>query len=236
MAVPRLNPLPSPRGRHGRHRAPTAGRTRATHVVGALALSTLALAACATGPRPSFDADQPLMAPTDDTAVDAVLDRLDAVDLAQFTADYTVLTRLGNLQSTATVVQADNSRRSITINDIRFLDGTSNAATCNLSTAECEAVINDARVSDVQLTHDFYASSAARRLRVDEGRKLAPATGYTIDIAGQTATCADVPVSGGTKRYCALDSGVLATYDGNDLLIELISISDVADESKFATG
>ena len=34
------------------------------------------------------------------------------------------------------------------------------------------AVINDARVSDVQLTHDFYASSAARRLRVDEGRKI----------------------------------------------------------------
>jgi hypothetical protein len=198
-------------------------------------LATLATA-CATGQRPSFDADQPTVEPTGDAAVDAVLDRLDAVDGAQFTADYTVLTRLGGLQSTASVVQAADRRRSITINDIRFLDGAGNAATCNLSTAECEAVINDARVSDVQLTHDFYASSAARRLRVDEARKLTPATGYTATIADRPATCADVVVSGGTKTYCALDSGVLAKYDGNDLLIELVAISDVPDETKFTTG
>jgi hypothetical protein len=43
-------------------------------------------------------------------------------------------------------------------------------------------------------------------------------------------------VSGGTKVYCALDSGVLARYDGADLFIELTGISDVADETKFATS
>ncbi len=202
----------------------------------ALVVAALAVSACATGQRPSFDADQPLVEATGDAAVDAVLDRLDAVGIARFTADFTVLTRLGGLESAATVVQADNSRRSITINDIRFLDGPSNAATCNLTTDECEAVINDARVSDVQLTHDFYASGPARRLRVDEARKLAPATGYESMIAGQPATCADVPVSGGTKTYCALDSGVLAKYDGNDLLIELTAFSDVPDETRFETS
>jgi hypothetical protein len=133
-------------------------------------------------------------------------------------------------------VQAQNRRRSITINDVRFLDGSGTAATCNLSTAECEAIINDARVSDVQITHDFYGSSFARRLRVDAGRSLAPALGYAETIAGQSAVCADVAVSGGTKVYCALDSGPLARYDGNDVVIEMTASNPTPDESKFATG
>jgi hypothetical protein len=199
-------------------------------------VAALALTACATGQRPSFDAADPALQPTGDPAVDAVLERLDRVGIEQFTADYTILTRLGGKQSTATVVQADNSRRSITINDIRFIDGSGTAATCNLTTAECEAVINDARVSDVQITHDFYGSSFARRLRVDAGRSLAPARGYTETIGGQPATCADVSVSGGTKVYCALDTGPLARYDGNDVVIELVTVNPTPDESKFATS
>jgi len=214
-------------------------RTVGVHTVRSLAIAvvaTLALAACATGPRPSFDADEPAQTPTGDPAIDAVLERLDRVGLEQFTADYTILTRLGDKESTATVVQADNSRRSITINAVRFLDGSGTVATCNLATAECEAVINDARVSDIQITHDFYGSSFARRLRVDAGRSLAPARGYTESIGGQPATCADVPVSGGTKIYCALDSGPLARYDGNDVVINLVAVNPAPDESKFATS
>ncbi len=202
----------------------------------ALLIGAWALMACATGPRPSFDADQPLLASTGDPGIDAVLDRLDAVGLERFTAGYTILTRLGGLESTATVVQADNSRRSVTLNDVRYLDGTGTAATCNMTTDECEATINDARTSDIQVTHDFYGSSIARRLRVDAGRRLDNARAYESTIAGQTATCADVPVSGGTKTYCALDSGVLARYDGADLVIELVTVSDVPDETQFATN
>ncbi len=217
-----------------RHRRSTGAPPARTLLLGVVA--TLALAACATGPRPSFDADEPTQQATGDPAIDAVLDRLDRVGLEQFTAGYTVLTRLGGRESTATVVQADNSRRSITINDVRFLDGSGTVATCNLATAECEAVINDARVSDLQITHDFYGSSFARRLRVDAGRSLSPARGYPDTIAGQPATCADVPVSGGTKVYCALDSGPLARYDGNDVLIELVALNPTPDESLFATS
>ncbi len=221
MALPRRRRIAGPR------------RLRTLCVV---TLSALTLAACATGPRPSFDADEPAQQATGDPAIDAVLDRLDRVGLERFTAKYTVLTRLGGQESTATVVQADNSRRSITINNVRFLDGSGTAATCDLVTAECEAVINDARVSDVQITHDFYGSSFARRLRVDAGRSLSPARGYTDTIAGQPATCADVPVSGGTKVYCALDEGPLARYDGNDVVIELVEANPTPDESKFTTG
>ena len=139
--------------------------------------AAVVLAACATGPRPSFDADEPTQQATGDLAVDAVLERLDSVGIEQFTADYTILTRLGGMESTATVVQADNSRRSITINDVRFLDGSGTVATCDLTSAECEAAINDARVSDVQITHDFYGSSFARCLRVDASRSLSAARG-----------------------------------------------------------
>lgn len=217
-----------------RRRRPVDSRVARTLAVAVMA--ALTLASCATGPRPSFDADEPAQQATGDPAIDAVLERLGRVGIEQFTADYTVLTRLGDKESTATVVQADNSRRSITINDVRFLDGSGTAATCNLTTAECEAVINDARVSDIQITHDFYGSSFARRLRVDAGRSLAPARGYTETIGGQPATCADVPVSGGTKVYCALDSGPLARYDGNDVLIELVALNPTPDESKFATS
>ena len=217
-----------------RHRR-SPGVTPARSLFIALA-AAVALAACATGPRPSFDADEPAQQNTGDAAVDAVLERLDRVGLEQFTADYTILTRLGNKESTATVVQASDSRRSITINTVRFLDGIGTASTCDLTTAECEAVLNDARVSDVQITHDFYGSSFARRLRVDAGRSLAPARGYTETIGGQSATCADVAVSGGTKVYCALDTGPLARYDGNDVVIELVTLSATPDETKFATG
>lgn len=217
-----------------RRRRPVDSRVARTLAVAVMA--ALTLASCATGPRPSFDADEPAQQATGDPAIDAVLERLGRVGIEQFTADYTVLTRLGDKESTATVVQADNSRRSITINDVRFLDGSGTAATCNLTTAECEAVINDARVSDIQITHDFYGSSFARRLRVDAGRSLAPARGYTETIGGQPAACADVPVSGGTKVYCALDSGPLARYDGNDVLIELVALNPTPDESKFATS
>ncbi len=209
---------------------------RASRALAVVALAAIALVGCATGQRPSFDADEPAQQATGDPAIDAVLERLDRVGLEQFTADYTVLTRLGGKESTASVVQADNSRRSITINAVRFLDGTGTATTCNLTTAECEAVINDARVSDVQITHDFYGSSFARRLRVDAGRSLAPAEGYVESIGGQPATCAEVPVSGGTKTYCALDSGPLARYDGNDVAIELVAYTPTPDESKFATS
>jgi hypothetical protein len=198
--------------------------------------ATALLSACATGPRPSFDADQPSLGPTGDPAVDAVLERLDAVRSQQFTADYEVLTRLGGLESTATVVQAGEGRRSITVNDIRFIDGNGAGATCQLATGECESTINDARVSDVQLTHDFYGPSMARRLRVDAGRSIGDAQGYEITQAEQQALCVDLPVTGGTKVYCALESGVLARYDGADLFIELTHIDSVPDESRFATS
>ena len=198
--------------------------------------SAVILGGCFTGARPSFDDEDPLQTESGDEAVDAILERLDAVAPTQFTAQYEILTRLGGLDSEATVVQADNSRRSITINDVRFIDSADLIATCDLTSGECEATLNDARVSDLLLSHEFYAKSFARRLRVDANRRVGDTNGYTITQADQQVLCVDIPVSGGTVTYCALDSGPLARYDGNDLFIQMTSVTDVPDESKFATS
>lgn len=212
------------------------GRGSGTRFGAILVAGVLLLTGCLTGQRPSFENEDPLDIESGDEAVDAILERLDAVAPTQFTAQYEILTRLGSLDSTATVVQADNSRRSITINDVRFIDSSETVATCNLITGECEATLNDARVSDLLLSHEFYAKNFARRLRVDANRRVGDTNGYTITQAGQQVQCVDVPVTGGTVTYCALDSGPLARYDGNDLFIQMTSITDVPDESKFDTN
>lgn len=198
--------------------------------------ASLLLAGCFTGQRPSFDDTQQVIGTSGNAEIDAVLDRLDSVSSAVFTADYAILTKLGNVASTAHVVQSRPDHRSITINDVRFLYDDAAVATCNLVTAECEATINDARVSDVSLTHEFYAPSFAQRLRVDANRRVGEPSGYTITQAGQQALCVDVPVTGGTVTYCALDNGALARYDGADLFIEMTTFSPIPDETAYESS
>lgn len=199
-------------------------------------LAGAVLAGCFTGQRPTFESTEPLPTETGNADIDAVLERLDSVSGSVFSADYDILTKMGNVDSTATVVQARPDRRSITINDIRFLYDDAAVATCELTSGECEATINDARVSNVSLGHEFYGPSFAQRLRVDASRRVAEPRGYTITQADQQALCVDVPVTGGTVTYCALVNGALARYDGADLFIEMTETSDAVDETKFATS
>jgi hypothetical protein len=196
---------------------------------------TIVLTACATGARPYFQDQQPAPAETGNDAIDAVLERLGRASRAEMTADYEILTRLGGATTAATVVQQPPTRRSVTIGDIRFLYDEGPIGTCDLTTSECEASIDDARISDVGIAHRFYAEDFARRLRVDANRRIGEPVASTIDIAGMPAQCVDVPVSGGTKTYCALDVGPLARYDGNDVQIDLVSYVAGVDPSAFDT-
>lgn len=202
-------------------------------LVGLVVAGSALLSGCFTGERPSFESEVAFAAETGNEAVDAVLERLDRSRLATFTGDYDILTRLGGGESTAHVVQDGPGRRSVTVNSIRFVVDGDSAATCDIVADECEASINDARISDVISTHDFYADSAARRLRTDADRRILEPVGYEITQAGQPALCVDVPVTGGTVAYCALESGPLARYDGSDYFIEMTSYSDTPDESAF---
>jgi hypothetical protein len=194
------------------------------------------LGGCITGQRPHFADDQPTVAETGNPAIDDVLARLDVAQFATFTADYEILTRLGDQRSTATVVQDDDGRRSTTVNDIRFIANDGQPLTCDLSAGGCEPSMNDARISDVGITHRFYGDDFARRLRVDANRRIGEPIGYEMTQAGRSALCVDVPVSGGTKSYCAIAEGPLARYDGNDFHIELVGYSDVPDLTAFETS
>ncbi|MET0146648.1 MAG: hypothetical protein ABW328_17945 [Ilumatobacteraceae bacterium] len=208
-------------------------RRRSRTATGSLAasvLATLALTGCFTGERPHLAESA---ASTGDPAVDAVLTLLDTSRTATFSADYTVLTRFGGLESPASVVQAGD-RRSITVGPIRFIFDGSSTATCQLETGACTETIDAGMISNTQLAPDFYGSSAAARLRRDAAARVGPTTARVETIGGQPATCVTLPIAETTTTYCALSDGVLARLDGADVVIELTAHSASADESKFA--
>ncbi|WP_420450733.1 hypothetical protein [Ilumatobacter sp.] len=208
-------------------------------------LACVALAAtvtgCALGERPTLldPPDTVSVADTGNAAIDDVLARLDSVDSGEFTASYSIETLFGSVSSTALVVVDDELGRSVTVtNDaraVRFLDDGSTQRTCDLVGSTCEQGLNDARISDTQLPHRFYGPAFAARLRADAARRIADPVGSSTDIAGRPAVCVDVDVSGGTKTYCALESGPLARFVGIDVGIELTSFAGEPDRSAFST-
>ena len=205
----------------------------------ALVALGMTVSACFTGQRPEFEDERETIS-SGNADIDAVLVRLEGVDDAQFTAGFDIRTNFGPVESNGTVTQAAGKRRSITVeNDAirtRFVFEGESVRTCNLVTAECEASINDARMSNTQLAHTFYAPSFATRLRTSADRRIGDAVGYDDTIAGQVARCVDVTVSGGTETFCAVESGVLAKFRGADVEIDLTSYSPQPDDSLFGNG
>jgi len=196
--------------------------------------SALLLTACVTGERPSFVDDASAAGtPVGDASVDAVLGRLENPATQPFTADYTILTKATGGTSNATVA-VDVDRRSITISNIRFLIEGTRTGTCNVESGRCSNTIDDGRVSDIQVTHDFYGEATARRLRADAARRIDQTAPSAATIAGLPATCVSVPLtSDGAGTYCVLDNGLLARMDNGDVQIELTSFRDGVDERDF---
>lgn len=191
----------------------------------ALALSATG---CITGERPTLEA-APVV---DDTAASVVLERLERAGSVAFTATYDVIPSTTGATTVAIVRQLDGRRR-VTIGDIDYLtDGTS-SQTCRLATNVCVAGLDDAMISDLNITHRFWSDGIAARLRIDASRRVGFSEGHTESIAGRAAACADVPVLGGTVVYCALDLGVLARYFNADVTIELTSFSNQVDADTF---
>ena len=195
----------------------------------ALALSGLLLTGCFTGKRPHFED----VTTTGDPAIDAVLAGLDAVTEGPVAAAYEVLTKFGNVTRTA-VVSLDAGNRNVAIGNVRYLDTAAVVATCTVDLSQpCVDGLDPARISDTLLTIDFYASDTAKRLRRDAQAALGPATARTETIAGQTATCADVPLQGGTAVYCVLANGMLALLDDGDVRVTLTLTVDQIDPTQF---
>lgn len=201
-------------------------------LVSAPLAAALLLTGCFTGERPNFDdeAERAPIVSSGNADIDAVLERLDRVGSSEFTADYRIETKFGPVLSDATVVHAPGRRRSVTVEDVRFLVDGDDTRTCTVSTAECETGLNDARISQTQLPHEFYGPSMAARLRTSANRRTGDPEPFTETIAGQTATCVVVRVAGNNgETFCALDSGVLARFDGADQNIELVGYRPTPD-------
>lgn len=193
------------------------------------------LTGCFTGERPTLAEEAVLGAPVGDPASDEVLARFAELPASTFTARYEITNNFGPVTRDATVVQTADGRRSITIGEVRFIIEPGRSLTCRLGTDRpCDTRIDDAAVSDLQVTHQFYGRSAADRLRVDAERRVGPTEVFDAEFAGIEARCVTVPVSGGSKVYCALPEGALASYQGPDVLIVLTGFEPSADESAFA--
>ena len=199
------------------------------------AVAAVMLTSCFTGQRPSFDDAEPTREATGSSEIDAVLARLDGINGSRGTAEYEISGANGDNEH-ATVVLAGGGRTAVTVGDTRYIIEDGDGITCDLTTAECEASLNDAHISNLQLTHDFYAPAFAQRLRVDAARRIQDPVGFTETLGGKEAQCVRVPVTGGEKVYCALDSGLLGRYQGPDTDIELVSFRRRPDESQFETA
>ncbi len=206
---------------------------RRPRIAVALLAITLTLSACFTGQRPSF---APVDPASNDPAIAAVLQRLQAVTVEPFTASYSILTKFGNITTEAAVTQVGPSQNSVTIAGVRYLFDTSGPQTCDVATASCQPGTDDARISNLSTTHAFYADAAAARLRQDAAVKVGAATASTQIIGGQTATCVLLPFTEGNKLYCVLDNGLLALQDTPDLRISLVSMVPVGEPALMTAG
>jgi len=207
---------------------------RLARSVAVLVVSTLVLAGCFTGKRPTLAAPT---APVTDAAVAAVLTRLQMPLTSPFTATYSILTKLtaGGAPApttAATVAQTDSNTRSVTIGTIRFLQQSA-PQTCDLTGARpCEPGLLDERTSNLIVGHDFWSVSPASKLAQDATTTIAAGIPSTRQVAGQTATCAQLRFAAGSKTYCAVD-GLLAAQDTPDLRIDLLSEVPSADPGLF---
>ncbi len=193
----------------------------------------IALTGCFTGERPTLVSEVPI----DDAAAQAVLDRLALAGSVNFIATYDITPSLTGATTQATVVQQDGRRR-ITIGNVEFSTDGNVSQTCVNNGEDCTDFLDDARVSDLNITHDFWGSSFGSRLELDASRRIGPSANLNTNIAGQPTVCVDVIVPSvatatGTVTYCGLDAGVLGRYFGADVSIELTSFSFQVMSSDF---
>ena len=227
--------------------------TRQLRRIVPLVAIAVVLAGCATGTRAEL---RPELSTTGNPAVDEVLSRLGTLPDAVYAADYEVhlpavaggsgATVRDLTEIAVTTTQAEPNRRSLTIGDVRFIvePGQGGGRTCDLSTGECESQIAPQRVSDVQMTNDFFGTSLVARVRRDAGLAIAEPVASSEDVQGRTATCvaitlpppASVPGAPPVTTYCVFDNGVLTRLDAADITVTMTDYADEADEQQFLIG
>jgi len=190
------------------------------------------LTGCLTGERPTFEPGSSI----GDAAAEAVLGRLGGAESLNFFATYRIVPSSTGIATQATVAQL-GSRLRITIGDVEYSSDGDRSRTCQDDS--CVDFLDDARISNLNITHGFWGSAFRSRLELDASRRIGPSAGSSTTIAGQSAACVDVIVPSvatatGTVVYCALDVGALARYFGADVSIELTSFSFEVSSSDVA--
>ena len=197
---------------------------RSLPIVAIAALGVLTTG-CAVGERPTLQAAELIT----DPATDTVVDRLDRPPVGDFTAVYVITpTATGGSPTTATVTRQGGAVRTEIGSVVFTTDATGLTTTCAADGSACDDIADDARISDLGVTHRFWSAAFRQRLATDAARRIGTSTGTTDTIAGQPAVCVAIKLPSsveqvGTASYCALEQGVLARYIGADATIELTS-------------
>ena len=223
-----LDPMRRPGALHASGRSARTGS-----LLAALAAVTV-LTGCMTGERPSLGT-APTAAGTEtgDANVDTVLALLDSVSTAVFTAQYNATVRFGGTVTPVRATQSAPDRRSVTVGDVRYITDASGSRTCTVSTSSCADGTNPQPISNTGVTTDLVFGDVAKRLRRFAGSRVGATTLTQSTIAGQAATCVDLPVGTGVSTYCALDNGVLARLVDGDVTVEMTSYVASADDTLF---
>ena len=183
------------------------------------------LTGCFVGERPTLVSESPV----DDPAAKAVLERLNRANTVDFIARYQIIPSSTGATTEATVAQLDG-RRKITIGNVEYTTDGVEAQTCQNNDEGCVDFLDEAPISDLNITQGFWGPAFRSRLELDAKRRIGPSAASTTTIAGHDAVCVDVILPSvvtttGTVVYCALDAGVLARYFGADVSIELVAFS-----------
>ena len=194
-----------------------------------LAVMSATVSGCMEGKRPVLvPATDAGARTTGDAAIDTVLRQLELSETATFEASYQIHTLLGDTVTDAEAAQEGEKRRAVKVGEVLYRDGTErDPVTCTTTTGSCEPGLDDAPIASLMVTRTFFSTSAVARLEQVARVATGPATGTDREIAGITATCVTVPVSGGETTFCATGEGVLAGYEGADTRITLQRYSTV---------
>lgn len=199
------------------------------------------LSSCFTGERASIDSTATL--PNDgepsDTAVDSGLptsakqlaDLLGSPATSPETATYEI-TPTSQSTPVVAVVSRDQGRTVVSIRGVQYRTDDSGPSTCRSEATTCSRGFNSQPLSDLGISAQFWGPSARQELRSPTlAARIGPIATSQAQIAGQTATCIDIPGPQVTERYCALPTGMLAAKSTARVVITLTSYTATFDES-----
>ena len=200
-----------------------------------VAAAGIVLSGCLTGERPTL-VNEPATV-IEDPSVLAVVDRLDAAGGGRWTATYRIIPT-STTETTEAMVEVAGGSRRVTIGNVEFVSDGESSRTCDDGPNGCVDFIDNARISNLNITNEFWGDAFAARLRLDASRRVGFTDSSTVEIAGMPASCVSIPLPGTgiddpSVQYCALDQGPLARYFGADVTIDLTSYRQGAADIEF---